>query len=1106
MRIFSPKKCFIFLFSFCFSFLMHAQKIAINEIMSSNTTSILDEDATHQDWIELYNYGTVNVNLNGFGLSDDPLLPYKWRFPNVTLNANSYMIIWASDKNRIVVGQPYHTNFKLSATDALQLTNPAGVLLNTVPATVLPQNVSLGRQPDGTGEFMFFYQPTPNSSNIGTGLTELIAPPLFSQDSGVFSTPFDLTITSPNPNAVIVYTLDGSEPNINNLSGTSFKYKNVYPIEVFGAPGPFLTETYKSFQYSNPINIYDRSSLPDKLTNKNSRQDPIYIPPTPVRKGTVLKAKCYVNGVGSNTVSKSYFVWSSGNPYNIPIISLQTQEDNLFDYDKGTYTSGVDFDTWRKNNPDNNQFYRPEWNNYGRIGSLWEHPVNVEILNNSVSVLNQKAGYRIHGDNSRTFVIKSLRLYADTDYEERGDFTQTLFNSPIFDAPNLSNNKFKQILLRGDGSGGSVANDVVFHRLMQPVFNGVNRVQPVIHFINGEYWGISAMRDLMDEHHYANNFDLDKDNIAIVKCAGSNCDIDVGTEIDYFDYNSLKDYILNNDMANEAFYAQASSRLDMTTFIDHMVLQIYSGANGYERSFWKARTKENSSYGDGKWRVSVKDFDSALKTNEDWLAHWGTIVNSPNEIMFTKLLANSSFKNSFINRFADLINSVFSSNNFLAVTNTVFNEVEPYLDENSNRNPAKNFYTTTDKQNLITYGSSHPVEQRNSIRTFFNIPNNVNIILGVSDSSAGIVKINTIDVSNATPGIVENPYPWTGIYFKNIPITLTAKAKKGYIFSHWSGDVTGTSPEITFTPDGDRNIQANFVVDPSSLNVVYFWHFTGAIPNNLPLQNLNSTYSNNNSTATLQYSSCLVGYPFTATDLNWRLASFERRNAPTPLNYFSVANNGLPYDSGVMRGIQIKQPFKSGNLENILRIVFPTLGLQQIKISFAVESDGAANTLIFDYWDGINWVNTGISNPSVSIGVGYSLVEVNLNQVAVANNQAGFQFRIRFAGDNMFQNLGLRVQFNNIAIQAQQNLSVKNVTNDFSFIAYPNPTFSAVNIQSNDAITEVEVFNLNGQIVRKLMPNSLNFNFDMQDLPQGIYLLKAKSESKKGKVIKISKK
>jgi hypothetical protein len=206
-----------------------------------------------------------------------------------------------------------------------------------------------------------------------------------------------------------------------------------------------------------------------------------------------------------------------------------------------------------------------------------------------------------------------------------------------------------------------------------------------------------------------------------------------------------------------------------------------------------------------------------------------------------------------------------------------------------------------------------------------------------------------------------------------------------------------------------------------------------------------------------------------------------------------------------MKGIQIKQPFKSGNLENILRVVFPTLGLQQLKISFAVETDGAANALIFDYWDGSKWVNTGISNPTVAIGLGYSLVEVNLAQVAAANNQAEFQFRMRFAGDNMLLSTGLRVQFNNIAIQGQQILSVKDRSKDLSFIAFPNPTFSFINVQSNDEIREVELFNLTGQIIRRLRPNSFNFKVDMQDLPQGIYLLKAKSESKKEKVIKISK-
>lgn len=1104
MKIFSSKKCFILLFSFCFSIVINAQKIAFNEIMSSNTTSILDEDATHQDWIELYNYGTENVNLSGFGLTDDILLPFKWTFPNVTLNAKSYMLIWASDKNRVVVGQPYHTNFKLSATEALFLTNATGVLLNSVPATPLPQNVTFGRQPDGIGAFKYFYQPTPNASNTGTGLAELLAPPVFSQNSGVFTASFNLTISHPNPNAIIIYTTDGSEPNINNLNGTNFQYKNVYPIEVNGAPGPFLSESYRSFQYSNPINIYDKSPLPDKLTTKSSNQFPIYIPPIPVRKGTVLKAKAYVNGVGSATISRSFFVWPNGNPYNIPIISLQTQEDNLFDYNKGTYTAGVDFETWRKNNPDNNQFNRYEWNNYARSGSLWEYPVSVEVLNNSVSVLNQNAGYRIHGANSRTFVIKNLRLYADTDYEERGDFKQNLFTVPIFDAPNLSNDKFKQILMRGDGSG-TVANDVVFNKLMQPVYNGANRVQPVIHFINGEYWGISAIRDNMDEHHYANNFDLNKDNIAIVKCAGGNCDIDVGTVTDFADYDNLQSYIINNDMANESFYNQATARLDIVSFIDHMVLQIYSGNDGYERSFWKARTPENGSYGDGKWRTSVKDFDAALRTYKDWLKHWASVAGPPSEMMFTKLLANSSFKTKFVNRFADLINSVFSSNNFLSVTNKVFDELAPYLTENSNRNPSQNFYSAANKQNLISYGNDQPVVQRNSILSFFNIPNTANIQLDVSDNAAGFIKMNTIDVSNSTPGITANPYPWTGIYFNTIPVTLKANAKPGYVFSHWSGDISSINPEITFTPDSDRKLKANFILDVNGARVVYFWFMGTDIPNNLPLDRLTSSYSKNNFTAALQFDSCLSGYPFTSADINWRVAAMERRNAPTPLNYSSASNNDLPYDTGVMRGIQIKQPFKNGNLENMLRLVFPTTNLQQIKISFAVETDGAANLLIFDYWDGTKWTNTGISNPTETIGVGYKLVTINLSQVLVANNQSEFQFRIRFGGDNMFLSEGKRVQFNNIAIEGQNTLSVQNFENDMTFLAYPNPTIYEVNLQSSEQINEVQLYNLQGQVVRALKPNSLNFKIDMLDLPQGIYLLKATSEIKKEKIIKIVK-
>ena len=48
-----------------------AQSIAINEVLTSNTTANTDEDGDHQDWVELHNYGAVAVSLEGFGLTDD---------------------------------------------------------------------------------------------------------------------------------------------------------------------------------------------------------------------------------------------------------------------------------------------------------------------------------------------------------------------------------------------------------------------------------------------------------------------------------------------------------------------------------------------------------------------------------------------------------------------------------------------------------------------------------------------------------------------------------------------------------------------------------------------------------------------------------------------------------------------------------------------------------------------------------------------------------------------------------------------------------------------------------------------------------------------------
>tara|TARA_B100000780_G_scaffold278950_1_gene254575 strand:- start:1660 stop:3645 length:1986 start_codon:yes stop_codon:yes gene_type:complete len=71
----------------------------INEVVSSNSVYI-DEDGDTPDWLELHNYGTQDVSINGWFLSDDVDDLEKWIFPNITLSPNQYLLLWASSKDR----------------------------------------------------------------------------------------------------------------------------------------------------------------------------------------------------------------------------------------------------------------------------------------------------------------------------------------------------------------------------------------------------------------------------------------------------------------------------------------------------------------------------------------------------------------------------------------------------------------------------------------------------------------------------------------------------------------------------------------------------------------------------------------------------------------------------------------------------------------------------------------------------------------------------------------------------------------------------------------------------------------------------------------------
>ncbi len=72
--------------------------IEISEVMIKNRTYAPDEDGDCSDYIELHNTSSRSVNLAGYALSDSDSSLTKWLLPSVTLEADGYLLIYASGK------------------------------------------------------------------------------------------------------------------------------------------------------------------------------------------------------------------------------------------------------------------------------------------------------------------------------------------------------------------------------------------------------------------------------------------------------------------------------------------------------------------------------------------------------------------------------------------------------------------------------------------------------------------------------------------------------------------------------------------------------------------------------------------------------------------------------------------------------------------------------------------------------------------------------------------------------------------------------------------------------------------------------------------------
>jgi hypothetical protein len=663
-----------------------SQNVVINEFMSDNESTIVDEDGDYSDWIEIYNPTDEDLNLAGYHISDSYSNINKWTFPNLIIPSKGFIVIFASGKNRLNPDE-IHTNFSISKDgEPLVLSKPNLETINIISPIELYEDESYGRIPDGGHNMGKLDLPTPGSTNSESYTI------LCSHNSGFFSSTFNVTLTPSNSDCNIYYTTNGSLPSINSKLYTEpieIKNNNNLEPNISLIPTTPLEGPYQlySFIWKVPESVY--------CTN-------------------VLRFAAFKNDtIKSNVYSRTYFVDPHINErYTFPIISIITDSLNLFDYDTGIYVPGYYFDSLGFN-----------WwpiGNYHNKGVDWEREAHLCYFENVGTLgFETDIGIRMRGFGSTSNPQKSFNLYF------RSSYGKNKIEYPVFSS--TSDDEFKRLILRNSGNDFLKTHfrDAVLQELLSSLDMELQQFKPSVVFINGEYWGIHNIREKYDEDYFKYNYGIDEDNLNILTVCGG---IEHGNNIDYI---NLINFISSNNMSLEENYNYVKTKIDILNFIDYQIAEIYYANYDWpcnNQKIWKTNNTNS------KWRWLITDLDLSFAYDYHSLYNSPSLYHAASEeeswpyckcsnFILRKLLLNNEFRDDFLNRFLFHLKNTF---NYTRVVNRIKDFEDLFLPEMEEHiarwGYPKDLNTWYDEIDImIEFAEKRPCYMPINIMDFFNI-------------------------------------------------------------------------------------------------------------------------------------------------------------------------------------------------------------------------------------------------------------------------------------------------------------------------------------------------------------------------------------------------
>jgi len=387
----------------------------------------------------------------------------------------------------------------------------------------------------------------------------------FSLPGGFYDDDIELEIKARDPKDVIYYTLDGTNP------------------------------TEKSLVYEKPIVLKNKTADPNVHSNHTGIAQPggfggfggsgeEWLPHGQVTKGNIVRAITVdANGLVSNITSSSYFVGLDKNKLyqDLPIVSVITDPDSLFNYEDGIYILGKQYDDAMANSDGGFMFFAQ--GNFNAKGKESERPATIQYIpgDDTEVAFTQDVGIKLKGRSTRAQYQKSFNVNARSKYGKKSMKYQLIPGNMRADGTGPVE-KYKSFNLRNAGNDSESAKmrDVILQGLIKnPYFETQQNTYAIV-FIDGEYWGIYEIYEEYNDNYIANNYDIEDENVITVKEGA----IDCGTEEDIEYFNDLINFVCKNDMAVEENYLEASKKLDMTAYALYCAFNVYVDVqDGYYR-------------------------------------------------------------------------------------------------------------------------------------------------------------------------------------------------------------------------------------------------------------------------------------------------------------------------------------------------------------------------------------------------------------------------------------------------------------------------------------------------------------------------------------------